>query len=111
MRLKCLGQEILDSLKSLHQKVDTMSATLSANFLALQAQVAQNATVEGSAVTLIQGLAAQLAAAIAAQANGDTAALPALQSQLETSAAALSAAITANTPSATPAQVAAAKPA
>lgn len=104
-----LGEEILASLQCLHQKVDTMSANLSANFLALQAQVAQNATVEGSAVTLIQGLATQLAAAIAAQNNGDTAALPALQTQLQSSAAALSAAITANTPSATPAQIADAK--
>jgi hypothetical protein len=93
-------RSIHDSLKSLHHKVDTMSATLSANFLALQAQVAQNATVEGSAITLLQGLSSQLAAAIAAQANGDTAALPALQTQLSTSAAALAAAITANTPAA-----------
>jgi hypothetical protein len=83
-------------------EIRTMSANLSANFLALQAQVAQNATVEGSAVTLIQGLATQLAAAIAAQANGDTAALPALQTQLQTSATALAAAITANTPAAPP---------
>ena len=77
-----------------------MSANVSANFLALQAQVAQTTTVEGSAVTLIQGLATQLAAAIAANSNGDTAALPTLQSQLQTSAAALAAAITTNTPAA-----------
>lgn len=63
----------------------------------LQAAVAQTATVEASAVTLIQGIAAQLAAAIAAN---DPAALTALQTQLTTSATALAAAVTANTPSA-----------
>jgi hypothetical protein len=77
-----------------------MSANLSANFLALQTQVQATTTVEQSAITLINGLATQLAAAIAAAANGDTAALPTLQTQLATSAAALSAAITANTPAA-----------
>jgi hypothetical protein len=50
---------------------------------------------------LLQGLAAQLAAAIAAANNGDSAALPALQAQLATSASALADAITANTPAAT----------
>ncbi len=83
--------------------LNTMSAQVSQNFLALQAQVAQTTTVEASAVTLIQGLASQLAAAIAANSNGDTAALPALQSQLQTSAAALAAAVTANTSPVTPA--------
>jgi hypothetical protein len=78
-----------------------MSATLSANFLALQAQVAQTTTVEQSAIVLIQGLATQLAAAIAAASNGDTAALPALQQQLSSSATALAAAVTANTPAST----------
>ena len=63
----------------------------------LQAQVAQNSSVEGSALTLIQGLAAQLAAAIAA---GDPAALTTLQTQLATSATALAAAVKANTPAA-----------
>lgn len=77
-----------------------MSATVSQNFLALQAQVAQTTTVEQSAVVLIQGLATQLQAAIAAANSGDTAALPALQTELQTSAAALAAAVTANTPTA-----------
>jgi hypothetical protein len=91
-------ERIEQKIDLLLQRLNIMSANVSANFLALQAQVAQNASVEGSAVTLIQGLVTQLAAAIAAQANGDTAALPALQSQLATSATALAAAITANTP-------------
>lgn len=65
---------------------------------ALTAQVAQNTSVEQSAVTLIQGLASQLAAA-----GTDPVALSALQSQLNASATALAAAVTANTPAAPPA--------
>ena len=84
--------EILEGVKS-----------MSTQLTALQAQVAQNTSVEQSAATLINGLASQLAAAIAAQNNGDTAALPALQSELASSATALAAAITANTPAAPPA--------
>jgi uncharacterized membrane protein len=84
-----VGQILQEQLK--------MSSQVDANFLALQAQVAQNTSVEGSAVTLIQGIAAQLATAIAASNNGDSAALPALQQQLATSASALSAAVVANT--------------
>jgi hypothetical protein len=70
---------------------------MSAEFDALVAQVTANTTVEGSAITLIQGLAAQLAA------NPTPAQVSALSSQLKTSADALAAAITANTPAA-PAQ-------
>lgn len=64
----------------------------------LQAEVAQNTTIEESAVTLIQGLAAQIAAA-----GTDPAALAALTASLKQSAADLSAAIAANTPQAPPA--------
>jgi hypothetical protein len=85
---------------SLHKEIKTMSTVISANLLALQAQVAQNTSIEQSAVALINGIAAQLAAAIAADANGDDAALPALQASLASSSTALSAAITANTPAA-----------
>jgi len=63
----------------------------------LQAQVTQNTSVEGSAVQLIQGLAAQIAAALAAS---DTTSLQQLTQQLNASATALAAAITANTPAA-----------
>ena len=65
----------------------------------LQAQVAQNTNLEQSAVTLIQGIAKQLADAVE---NNDSAALTALAGQLNTSAAALGAAISANTPAAAP---------
>lgn len=64
----------------------------------LQAQVAQNTTIEASAVTLIQGLAAQIAAA-----GTDPAALAALTANLNASATALAAAISANTTPAAPA--------
>jgi len=68
-----------------------------ADLTALTAQVAQNTTVEQSAITLIQGLAAQLQAVAT-----DPVAIAALASQLNASATALAAAITANTPSAPP---------
>lgn len=63
----------------------------------LTAQVQKNSDVEESAVLLIQGIAKQLADAIAA---GNPAALTALQAQLSKSADDLAAAITANTPAA-----------
>lgn len=66
-----------------------------ADLTALTTQVQENTSVEQSAVTLIQGIAAQLAAA-----GTDPAKLSALQSQLSTSATALAAAVAANTPAA-----------
>lgn len=61
----------------------------------LAADVAQNTTVEQSAITLINGFAAQLAAA-----GTDPVALAALQTQLETNNTNLAAAVAANTPAA-----------
>jgi len=81
-------------LRTLENQMSTTNTTLAA----LQAQVQQNTTIENSAVTLIQGLAAQIA-----QAGTDPAALAALTANLNQSATALAAAITANTPSAPPA--------
>lgn len=60
----------------------------------LTAQVTQNTNLEQSAIQLIQGIAKNLADAVA---NNDSAALTALASQLNSSAAALAAAIGANT--------------
>lgn len=69
----------------------------------LQTQVASNTSVIKSAETLLSGLAAALAAAIAAQQGGDDgAALQALQAQLSTDDAGLAAAVVANTPAAAP---------
>lgn len=82
------------SLKGVTRKMATDQDQALAD---LQAQVAQNSSVEQSALTLIQGLAAQAA-------NIDDATqLEAFKSSLQTSAAALAAAITANTPAAPPA--------
>ena len=64
----------------------------------LTTQVTANTTVIGSALTLIQGLAAQLAAA-----GTDPAKLAALQQQLATSDQALANAVATNTPAAPPA--------
>lgn len=68
---------------------------MAADLTSLQAQVEQTTTVEQSAVTLIQGIAAQLTAA-----QGDPAAVQAIIAQLNRSATSLAAAIAANTPAA-----------
>lgn len=62
----------------------------------LQAQVAANVDAESSAVTLIQGIAQQLKDALASAGNNDPA-LVDLATKLHDSAAALGAAVTANT--------------
>jgi hypothetical protein len=92
-----LGQHwsVLNQILSLLKEQVGMSTTISANLQALMTQVAQNTSVETSAVTLIQGIATQLSAAIA---NSDDSALPALVTDLNTSATALAAAVAANTP-------------
>lgn len=64
---------------------------------ALTAQVAATTTVEQSAVTLIQGIAAQLSAAA-----GDPVAVQALADQLKAATDPLAAAIAASTPAAPP---------
>lgn len=91
--------QILAALAVMQQEERTMSAELDA----LTAQVSATTDLEKSAITLIEGLAAQFAAV--AQ---DPAKVTALAAQLKTSADALSAAITANTPPAPPAPPAAA---
>jgi predicted chitinase len=85
-------------LAKILDKMERIMSTGTTALAALQAQVAQNTTIEASAVTLIQGLAAQIAAA-----GTDSAALAALTTNLNASATALAAAITANTPAAPPA--------
>lgn len=91
---------IEEKLDLLLLRLKDMNAQVDQNFLDLQASVAADTTVEQSAITLLQGLSAQLTAALAAAANGDSAALPALKAQIDANAAALAAAITANTPAA-----------
>lgn len=60
----------------------------------LKVEVARNTTVEQSAVALIQGLSAQLAAAIA---SGDMGQVQAVADSLKANDDALAAAVTANT--------------
>jgi hypothetical protein len=85
----------LDRIISMLGEVIHKEVVMAGELDALTAQVTENTTLEGSAITLIQGIAQKLADAIAA---GNPAALTALQVQLKTSADALAAAITANTP-------------
>ena len=70
---------------------------MTAELVALQAQVAQTDTVIASAITLIQGIAAQLEAI-----KDDPAAIAALAADLHTQTDALAAAVTANTPTTPP---------
>ena len=71
---------------------------------ALQTQVTQQTTVEQSAITLIQGIVAQLQAALdnAKDDGAAVAAVEALTAQLQTSASALSTAVSAVPPQPAP---------
>lgn len=84
---------VVSLLMDINHQIEEIMTALSD----LQAEVAATATIEQSAVTLIQGIAAQLAAALAASGSNDPA-LVDLSTQLTASAVALSAAVTANTP-------------
>lgn len=67
----------------------------------LQAAVANDTTVEQSAITLLQGLSAQLKAAIVASATaGDLTAVEAVAQQIDANSTSLAAAVAANTPAA-----------
>jgi hypothetical protein len=92
--LKLQNDAVLAALTTLLNQGKTNMADLTS----LTAQVAKNTTVVGSAVTLIQGFAAQLAAA-----GTDPVKLAALQQSLSDSDDALANAVAANTPAATPA--------
>ncbi len=88
----------LDTIIGLLQAIQTKENLMSAELDALAVQVKANTDLEASAVSLIQGIAAQLTAL-----KNDPAAITALSTQLASSASALAAAITANTPAAPPA--------
>src|SRR5437868_2583647 len=83
----------IDQVISLLQQMIGMEKRMSKELDDLTTQVTANTTVEESAVTLIKGLAAQIAAA-----GTDPAKLQALQASLNTSATDLAAAVAANTP-------------
>jgi hypothetical protein len=84
------------SLARIEAAVGTVSKGVSvADLKALQSEVSRNTSVVGSALALIQGFAAQLAAA-----GTDPQALAALQAQLTANDDQLAAAVAANTPAA-----------
>jgi hypothetical protein len=87
--------DLAQSINQLTTEITKMAAELAT----LQAAVAANTTIIGSAIALIQGIKTALDAAIA---TGDPAALTALSTSLGTEDAALSAAIVANTPAPPP---------
>ena len=93
-------KEVVTSLDRILERLDEIIIVLqqgerimSVELDALVAQVAQNTSVEASAVQLIQGLAAQIVAA-----QADPAKLADLTGKLQSSASALAQAITSNTP-------------
>jgi chromosome segregation ATPase len=110
MNIKFLGltlhveiPELVNALDRLDDKLDTLLATsasvskemtqMSAELDTLTAQVKATDDAEQSALVLINGIAARLAAA-----GTDPAALNALAADLKTNSDALAAAVTANTP-------------
>jgi len=91
--LHAMGASTNQQLTNIEGKVDQIMADLTA----LTAEVERNTTVEKSALALIQGFAAQLAAA-----GTDPVKLQALQDQLKNNDDELAAAVAANTPAAPP---------
>ncbi len=94
--------QILQLLKTNQQKEEKLMAALDDKITELQAAVEQETTVEQSAITLIKGIPALIADAVAkAQAAGATdaqlQALTDLQSKITSSATDLGTAVTANT--------------
>ena len=84
-----------DEITRLLHLVLKKETLIMADLTSLTAQVKTNTDVEQSAIVLIQGIAAQLAAA-----KTDPAAIQALSDSLNASAASLADAVTANTPAA-----------
>jgi hypothetical protein len=87
--------ERLDTIIKLLQTTIQKENTLMATIQDLATEVASETTIDNSIVTLLDGIAAQLAAA---QASGDPAAIQTVLTSLQSNAAILTAAITANTP-------------
>lgn len=89
-----LGQQ-LSILKRMERTLMATAQTLND----LQAAVTQQQTVEASAITLLQGLAEQLSAAIAG--GADDAQLEQFAAAIKANVSGLAAAVTANTPAQT----------
>ena len=86
----------LDRIHAALVDLKTQGSTTMATLADLQAAVAADAAVDTSAITLIQGLAAQIQTLITQ--GADPAALQALVDSINSSTAALADAVTANTP-------------
>lgn len=103
-----LGQDRIELLlKTLIHRIKTMSDATDTAIAQLQADVSELATAEASAVALLNGLAQQLKDAIAGASNAGAtptqlAALSELHATLQQNIAGLAAAVTADTPVATP---------
>lgn len=69
-----------------------------ADFAGMTAEIERNRTVVGSAVALINGIAAKIDAAVAANDATDNTALTDLANSLRTDSDSLAAAVSANTP-------------
>ena len=89
--------EILVAIQTLQKRENQFMTAVSDAFDALSASVARQTTVTASALTLIQGFSAQLAAA-----GSDPTKLAALKATVDANDDALAAAVAANTPAASP---------
>lgn len=101
---------LLALIQSIKEDISKMSTDINSAILELQADVTEETSVDQSAITLIQGIPALIAAAVAtAQAAGATpaqlASFDQLGAQITANATALAAAVTAGTPAAASAQV------
>ncbi len=96
---KALSQKI-DTLTSLVQQLLTQEHTMAISLTAITAEVANNTTVTASVVTLVQNLAAQIAAIPPSTDPTTQAALDALAATLTANDSSIAAAVTANTPAA-----------
>jgi hypothetical protein len=99
--------QVLAALQQLTDRINTMSGSIDTAITNLTAQVAADTSATSAATTMINGFAAQLAAAVAAAQNAG--ATPAqlqsftdLGAAVQANADALSAAVTQNTPAAAP---------
>lgn len=89
----------VDLLHRINKRLMQLETRLMSALDNLRAQVERNTSVTDSAITLLQGLKAQLDNAIA---SGDPAAVQAVADNLGAETDKLAAAVTANTPAATP---------
>lgn len=97
--------EMLANLKHLKLLLIRQGVAMSAELDALKSQVASNSSVVDSAVTLINGIAARIDAAVAGAGAVDKQALVDLSAELKAKDAALAAAVAANTVAASPSVV------